>query len=250
MRISVLVATAILLAMLCPVQSQATGSRESPGVENTETPQTIVPAEPWYRTTAVLFSAIASVISAIIGGFAGAGICIWYSRKQARQEYRSLILAFCSELVSTFHRCVMYYEQAKTSGVSYSALFSFTDASALSKVASVCQEPEVVASIIELKSKYFQIQRHVEEAARYAVEERRAFTEHEKAELWTKARLAQGTAVGFFLSYYEDIEKETSRIVAEAKRAFPKGKTASYLASKFSKDKEKKANLDAGAQKE
>ncbi len=97
------------------------------------------------------------LVSAVLGGLAGAGISIYYSRRQAKQEYRSLILSFCSEMVSIFWRCVKYYKQSKTGEISYSALFTFTDSSTLSKFASVCKKPEVVAAIVELKSMYFQV---------------------------------------------------------------------------------------------
>lgn len=145
------------------------------------------------------FSILIPLVSAVLGGFAGAGISIYYSRRQTKQEYRSLILSFCSEMVSLFQRCVMYYKQAKTGEVSYSALFSFTDSSALSKFASVCEKPEVVAAIIELKSMYFQTQRHVEEAARFAIEGSRASDPQEKEDLMGKASHAQRTALAFFL---------------------------------------------------
>src|SRR3990172_7482849 len=77
------------------------------------------------------------IVSAILGGLVGAGISIYFSRRQAKQEYRSLILSFCSELVSAFRRCVIYYRQSIQREVSYSALFSFTDASVFSRFASV-----------------------------------------------------------------------------------------------------------------
>jgi hypothetical protein len=49
------------------------------------------------------------LLSAVLGGLAGAGISIYFSKRQARQEYRSLILSFCSEMVSIFSRCVKYH---------------------------------------------------------------------------------------------------------------------------------------------
>lgn len=116
---------------------------------------------------------ILALISAVLGGFAGAGITIYYQKKQTDQEHRSLILSFCSELVSAYKRCVKYYSQYIKGDVSYSTLFSFTDASAFSRFASVSNKPEVVTAIIELKSFYFQIQRHVVEAANYVLESSR-----------------------------------------------------------------------------
>jgi hypothetical protein len=185
------------------------------------------------------------LVSAVLGGLAGAVISILYSRRQAKQEYRSLILSFCSEMVSIFSRCVKYYKQSKTNEISYSALFSFTDSSTLAKFASVCKKPEVVAAIVELKSMYFQIQRHVEEASRFAVEGSRASTQNEKDDLMKKAARAQGTALAFFHSSYEDIGKEMDLIVQTAKQVAP-GNVANNLYSKFIEAKTEKKNLDKG----
>jgi len=185
------------------------------------------------------------LVSAILGGLAGAGISIYYSRRQAKQEYRSLILSFCSEMVSIFWRCVKYYKQSKTGEISYSALFSFTDSSTLAKFASVCKKPEVVAAIVELKSMYFQVQRHVEEASRFAVEGSRASAPSEKDDLMKKAARAQGTALAFFHSSYENIEKEMDLIVQTAKQVAP-GDMADNLYSKFFQAKTEKKNLDKG----
>jgi hypothetical protein len=184
------------------------------------------------------------LFTAVLGGLAGAGISIWFSKRQARKEYSSLILGFCSEMVSAFRRCIMYYSQANRGIVSYSALFSFTDSSALSKFASVCSKPEVVAGIIELKSMYFQIQRHVEEAARFAVESGRSDDQKEKKDLMQKAVHAQGTALAFFHSSYEDIEKETRLIVEAAQKVSPGG-MAEKLSSSFFDAKTEKEELDS-----
>ena len=234
----------LVSVLLLVPQGGATAPRDSADSVNTEAPQTEMSAEPWYKSTAVLIPAFASVIAALLGGFAGGGISIWFTQRQARGEYRALILAFCSELVGTFNRCVSYYEQAKKSEFSYSALFSFTDASALSKLASVSQNPEIIASIIELKARYFQIQRHVDEAQNFAVEASRATHQQEQQQLWLKAHRARGTALGFFFGNYEDIEKETSRIVTATKHAAP-GEVADGLALRFSEAQARKANLDA-----
>jgi len=137
----------------------------------------------------------------------------------------------------------MYYAQAKKGEVSYSPLFSFTDSSALSKFASVCQKPEVVAAIIELKSMYFQIQRHVEEAARFAVEGSRASDPKEGRDLMNKASHVQGTAFAFFLGFYARIEKETGLIVEAAQKVSPGG-VAEHLSSKFLEAKNEKQELD------
>jgi hypothetical protein len=195
--------------------------------------------------TNITINILLPLVSAVLGGLAGAGISIYYSRKQAKQEYRSLILSFCSEMVSIFRRCVTYYNQSKTGEISYSALFSFTDSSTLAKFASVCKKPEVVAAIVELKSMYFQVQRHVEEASRFAVEGSRASTLHQQDDLMKKAARARDTALAFFHSSYKNIEKEMDLIVQTAKQVAP-GDVADNLYSKFIEAKTEKKNLDKG----
>ena len=86
-------------------------------------------AQEYPNSTVTIFIPL---VAAIMGGIAGALISIAYFKKQAENEYIALILAFCSEMVSIFCRCVMYYKQSKTGDISYSALFSFTDSSAVS----------------------------------------------------------------------------------------------------------------------
>lgn len=183
------------------------------------------------------------LISAVLGGLAGAGISIYFSKRQDRQEYRSLILSFCSEMVSIFCRCVKYHKQSKAREISYSALFSFTDASTLSKFASVCKKPEVVTAIVELKSMYFQVQRHVEEASRFAIEARSASTEQSNQELMKKAVSAQSAALAFFSTSYENIEKEMDLLVKTAKQVAP-GNVANNLYSKYVKAKTEKKKAD------
>jgi len=193
--------------------------------------------------TDIIVTILIPLVAALLGGLAGAGISIYFTKSQAKQEYRSLILSFSSEMVSIFQRCVLYYRQSKEGQVSYSALFSFTDSFALSRFASVCQKPEVVAAIIELKSVYFQVQRHVEEAARFALESSRTSDDQEKQALEKKARHAQGTALVFFLSSYEHLEMETALIVQTALQLTP-GKVAEDLSSRFSKAKKEKEQFD------
>ena len=183
------------------------------------------------------------LVSAILGGLAGAGISIYFSRRQAKQEYRSLILSFCSELVSAFRRCVIYYRQSIQREVSYSALFSFTDASVFSRFASVSKNPDVVTAIIELKSMYFQIQRHVEEAANFALRASRISDAFTNQDIMKKALHAQGTALAFFYSSYDEIEKRTSLLIEEAQKVSP-GSVINDLALKFTESRDEKIKID------
>jgi len=182
-------------------------------------------------------------ISAILGGLAGAGISIYFSKRQATQEYRPLILSFSSEMVSTFWRCVKYHKQYNSGEISYSSLFSFTDASILSRFASVCKKPEVVAAIIELKSMYFQVQRHVEEASRCAIESRSLSIGADSQQLMKRALSAQGAALSFFKSSYKNIVKEMDLIVQTAMQVAP-GSVADSLYSKYNEAKSEKKKVD------
>jgi len=187
-------------------------------------------------------------ISAVLGGLAGAGISIYYQKRQKDQEHKSLILSFCSEFVSAYSRCVKYYGQALKGEVSYSALFNFTDASAFSRFASISKRSEVVAAIIELKSSYFQIQRHVIEASNYALQSSRESDEFIRQDLIKKARHAQGAALAFFHSSYDDIRDKTALMINEAQKAAP-GVVANNLSSKFTNSRGEKIILDSEREK-
>jgi hypothetical protein len=163
----------------------------------------------------------AFVVPFISGGLAGTLISIIYSQLRNKREYSSLILSFCFEFVLLFDRCVMYYEQAVGDQISYSTLFTFTDSSAFSKLASVTNNPEVATVIIELKAKYFQIKRHTDEAANYALEGSRTRNLEDKKIFMEKAHHAQGTALAFFLGSYDELERKTNLLVQAAKQSSP-----------------------------
>lgn len=188
---------------------------------------------------------IFGIITAFLsGGLAGAGINIYFQKRRSAQEYRSLILAFALELVLAFERCVIYYEQSKKGEISYSGLFDFTDASILSKFAAVSKNPETVAAIVDLKSVYFQVGRHVEEASKFAAQANRlAEGEQEKTRLMRAALHAQGTALAFFNSSYEKAEKQTAQVIEAAKKISP-GDVVKDLFNRFSQASQKKRNLD------
>ncbi|MDO9530059.1 MAG: hypothetical protein Q7J27_13010 [Syntrophales bacterium] len=185
-----------------------------------------------------------AIISIFFGGFAGAIVTIIYSRRKASKEFSSLIVAFCVELVSAFERCVTYCLQLKKGEISYSTLFDFTNESTLSKFASVSQKPDIIVAIVDLKSKYFQIGRHVSEAANLAMQGACAPDKEEQDRLMKSARQAQGTAIAFFNSSYESIEKNTDLLIKTAKIISP-GILVNDLSSRFTLAQEKK-KLDVG----
>ena len=76
-----------------------------------------------------------------------------------------------------------------------------------------------------------------------AVEGGRASDPKEKQDLMRKAAYAQGTALGFFRGFYEDIEKET-RVIVEAAQKVSPGDMAEKLSSGFLEAKKEKQELD------
>lgn len=197
------------------------------------------------KTDNSIFIVIAQIIASIIGGgLAGAVVNIYFTRRQSKKELKSLILAFASEFIFAFVRCVKYYEQSRKQEISFSGLFDFTDASILSRFAVVNTQPEVVAAIMDLKSHYFQIRRHVEDAGKFAVQANRlAEDEKDREKLMRAAVHAQGTALAFFFSSYEDIVQKSSLILEEAKKISPV-KVVDELEQKFKDAATKKSELD------
>lgn len=185
----------------------------------------------------IAFSSVAAVLISII-----------FQLSQANREARSLILAFATEFVFSFERCITYYEQSKKRIVSYSTLFNFSDASVLSKYATVCKNPNVIAAIVELKSIYYQVARHVDEASIFIAQaERVAATEKEKNRLKAAAVHAQRTAIVFFFGdkgeKYEDVERKTMLIIKAAKKVFP-GDVIDGLSARFECARRKKSELE------
>jgi hypothetical protein len=213
----------------------------------------------WYYDPLVLV-----LLSGSIAAFLTLLINIIYHARIRKKTRRSLILAFASELVFAFHRCIVYYrqqftERLKNIEVSYSELFEFADASMLSNFSTVGPKPELIAAIVFLKARYFQISRHVREAAKFAGESRRAGCEEERTRILSNAIGARGTALAFFLAdynpdLYKAIEDKTEMIINEAKKIksmwFFLGihsdmeGVAIYLSSVFNRAKDVKSKLD------
>lgn len=229
----------IILVLLIFVSFSNASRSEKTSVDSSEKALT----HPRQVNSNITVSILIPLVSALLGGLAGAGYAIHHAKRQSEKEYSALILSFCSEMVTVFSRCVTYYRQYKSGEVSYSALFSFTDAFALSKFASVCEKPAVIVAIIELKSMYFQVQRHVEEVSRFALDSSRTSNQEEKKELMIKATHAQGTALEFFHSSYKNIIKEMDLLVNAAKEVAP-GTVANDLYSKYDEAKNDKEKID------
>ena len=184
-----------------------------------------------------------TILSALIGGL-GAWICnIIYNGKQRKKELRSLILAFVSELVLAFDRCSEYYKQSYEGKISYSGLFDFTDASIFSRFSTVNPDPEVAEIIVELKSNYFHIKGHAEEAAKLISQASRLARNSPESKKYKEAAMhAQGVAIAFFLTDYENIVRRTA-ILLDAAKTICSGRSRKIVESyekKFEEAKQKK----------
>lgn len=212
----------------------------------------------------------AAVIGALLGVWVTWGLNSRHSEQRRESEYKSLLVSFAHELVEAFHRCVLYYKQRGLENrVSYSALFNFNDASTLSKLASVTDNPNVVDAIMYLKTKYFQVGRHVVHASELATKKsveaigideilekpQKTWTEEEQqrvekvAKLEAETTFAQDRAIVFFTGdksdkiTYQKIKDCTSLLVNELKIKWPSG-VADELESIFTKAKKLKDRID------
>ena len=211
------------------------------------------------------YPGFAAIFAALI-----TGLIYWLiSTFRRSKEYRSLLVSFAHELVEAFHRCVLYYKQRGLEGrVSYSALFDFNDASTLSRLASVTDNPNVVNAIMYLKTKYFQIGRHVVHASELATKKeveaigiaeilkkpQKTWTKKEKqraekvGKLEYEAFFAQDRAIAFFIGTksdkitYQKIVDCTSLLVNELKTKWP-SEVADELESIFAKAKKLKTRI-------
>ncbi len=210
-----------------------------------------------------IYKFLYDVILVIVGGLTAGIIMIIYFQWRRRMEYRSLLLAFVSELVQAFERCGIYYRQSSTTKkeVSFSAIFDFTDASMIARLAAVSKNPELMDDIIKLKSTYFQVNRHAEKASEFAAEAMRSLIHSEKAfdegseaattflrkrdQQMGSAWQAQGSAVAFFIGTppdnrtYEKVKTRTESLIQAARKISRKRDQAliDILADDFKKTK-------------
>lgn len=194
---------------------------------------------------------VSAIIGAIVGALAGALTTLGIQKRQADREYSALIIAFAIEAVHGFARCVKTYEhysKLKTSGqyeASFGAIFSFTDATIFSKFASVTDKPEVVSAIVDLKDRYFQVGRHMEEVSMLASEadSLKRKKDPKTEERFEETRRAQERTLSFFGNSYEKIKNQTAIILNAAKNIVP-GKETTELSDQFTKAILKKADID------
>lgn len=186
----------------------------------------------------------------LLGGVGAAIINIYWTHRTRKREYAGLIIVLSAEFVTALNRCVTYYDQSRKGEISYSSLFVLSDASVLSKFASLVGKAELVIAAINLKSHFFQIERHVEIASRCIMEfdsTKDTSKGSEALSLLSQAQAEQGAAVGFFLSPYDEIVRDLSLLLKETDR-LAKGSVAKDLRGKFQSAIEKKMAIDGNAQ--
>ena len=182
------------------------------------------------------------------------------NKRMREDQIRSLIIAFLAELIYNFRRCVLYHEQLYVGGLATkSSLYELTDAGALSNLANVVDNPEVISTIVELKSHYYQIKRHTDIIASQIAERdriisriallkkvigraggpvKKAFAEEEVERLSSeegsleKAIVdAQRTAEAFF--EYKKVANYIGVILNEAKKLMPERQVIAQYEKEF-----------------
>lgn len=112
-----------------------------------------------------------SILAALIGAVVSSGIIAVTGLLQRSRQRKALLVVFTTDLVERFMRATMYHNQIRKGAISYSALYEATDPNTLVKLAEVIKDQDIIHTIVELKGGYYQIQRHVLDASKFAVEQ-------------------------------------------------------------------------------
>lgn len=155
-----------------------------------------------------IISLVCTLVGTVIcGGLAGAVVTSYLSWCRSRRERRMLVVAFCCEFLQSYGRCVGYLGHAADGVISYSTLYTFTDASMLARYAAVCEDPKVITAIVEIKSIFFQIGRYVEQASLAAHHAAQACEKTEEERLRRTASHEQGIALSFFRDHAKSLRE-------------------------------------------
>lgn len=203
---------------------------------------------------------VLDLLKLLIAAFFGFLFSLYMIRRRDKQQSRSLIIAFLAEFIYNFRRCVLYHEQVHVADLATkSSLYELTDAGALSNLANVVDNPEVISTIVELKSHYYQIKRHTDIIASQIAERdritsriallkkvivraggpaKKAFAEEEVERLSSEEGSlgkaigdAQGTAVVFF--EYKKVANYIEVILNEAKKLMPERQVIAQYEKEF-----------------
>lgn len=185
----------------------------------------------------------------LLGGMGATVINIYWSNRTRKREFVGLLLILTAEFVTSLNRCVTFYDQLNKPKreVSYSSLFALSDASVLSRFATSARNADLVIAAMNLKSHFFQIERHAETASRCIIEARTTHDADQAISLESKSLTEQGAAVGFFLSPYDEIVRDLS-LLLDASEKLAKGPLATDLRKKFQTAIEKKKTIDSNIQ--
>jgi len=221
-------------------------------------PLSLIALTIFFLTTA--HTGAATLVGALLGIWLAWLLNKHYSDQRREDEYRSLLVSFVHELEEDYHRCALYHTQKQQGSISFSAIFDFNDASTLSKLASLTDNPKIVDAIMYLKKIYFQVGRHVENASKFAAElesiksninKHGTTSPQEQAEmrmLQSKASKAQDTALVFFTgagndnTTYPKIVDSTLLLIEELKEKW--ADAAKEFQSRFVKDRKELSVLE------
>ena len=157
------------------------------------------------------------VIATIIAAIVSSGIITLSNLYHRKCQRKALLMVFTTDLVKRFLRATEYEIQNKKGAISYSTLYEATNPNTLVKLAEVIKDKDILHTIVELNGHYYQIQRHVFEASKYAAEQALKNSNYEYLEkkygeenpqtinasqdlreISVRARAAQTRAIAFF----------------------------------------------------
>jgi hypothetical protein len=180
----------------------------------------------------------------LLGGVGATAINIYWAQRSRKREIRGFILILCAEFVTAFSRCVTNYDQFNKGEISYSSLFVLSDASVLSKFASLIGRGDLVMATMNLKSYFFQIERHIETTSKYIMEAGTTKDIFQKGPFLDRAAKEQGAAVAFFISPYKNIVQDIELLINESLK-ITKGSIAQDLDKKFKAAVNRKNAIDS-----
>lgn len=212
------------------------------------------------------YTGAATLVGALLGVWLAWRLNQDSLERRQKNEYRSLLVSFVHELEEDYHRCVLYHTQRQEGSVSFSAIFDFNDASTLSRIASLAENPMIIDAIMFLKKQYFQVGRHVEKASWLATDFDKKIMEikikapnfklkntripakiskdvKEARKLYEEASRARERALGFFLGAghdritYPKIVDSTGLLINELKEKW--ADVAEEFESRFKEDRGK-----------
>jgi hypothetical protein len=157
----------------------------------------------------VLISLVISLAAVFFGAWLGSK----YDGYVSNRQEKAILVLLIQEFSLLIKRTKMYYRQMLGPGVSFSTLFESSDASTFVKFAEVSKNSETIKRALKLKSDFFQVIRHANRASEAAAQSNflqrisksepkqtaRTKLENQAAQKMIEAKLAQGTAVTFFM---------------------------------------------------